>query len=82
MHHHVNQDEFLTIMISIISKIVVQIKKNKINVDWWNIINYNHQPQQVTLKVLLWSKIDSTNLTLVNPALSVLSSLLWWETKL
>ena len=33
MHHHVNQDEFLTIMISIISKIVVQIKKNKINVD-------------------------------------------------
>jgi hypothetical protein len=27
MHHHVNQDEFLTSMISIISKIVVQIKK-------------------------------------------------------
>jgi len=27
MHHHVNQDEFLTSMISIISKIDVQIKK-------------------------------------------------------
>ena len=27
MHHHVNQDEFLTSMISIINKIVVQIKK-------------------------------------------------------
>ena len=82
MHHHVNQDEFLTSMISIISKIVVQIKKNKINVDWWNKINYNHQPQQMTLKVLFWSKIDNTNLTFVNPALSVLSSLLWWESKL
>ena len=33
MHHHVNKDEFLTSMISIISKIVVQIKKNEINVD-------------------------------------------------
>jgi hypothetical protein len=33
MHHHVNQDEFLTSMINIISKIVVQIKKNKTNVD-------------------------------------------------
>ena len=34
MHHHVNQDECLTSMISIISKIVVQIKKiKKINVD-------------------------------------------------
>jgi hypothetical protein len=34
MQHHVNQDEFLTSMISIISKIVVQIKKKiKINVD-------------------------------------------------
>jgi hypothetical protein len=32
MHHHVNQVEFLTSMISIINKIVVQIKKNKINV--------------------------------------------------
>ena len=29
MQHHVNQDEFLTSMISIISKIVVQIKKKK-----------------------------------------------------
>ena len=79
MHHHVNQDEFLTSMISIISKIVVQIKKNKINVDWWNEINYHHQHQQMILKVLCWSKIDSKNLTLVNPALSVLSSLLWGE---
>jgi len=27
MHHHVNQDKFLTSMISISSQIVVQIKK-------------------------------------------------------
>ena len=79
MHHHVNQDEFLTGMIRIISKVVVQIKKNKINVDWWHETNYHHQPQQMILKVLFWSNIDSKNLTLVNAALSVLSSLLWWE---
>ena len=61
MHHHVNQDEFLTSMICIISKIVVQINKNKINVDWWNEINYHHQPQQIILKVLCWSKINYHN---------------------
>ena len=32
--------------------------------------------EQIILKGLFWSTIDSKNLTLVNPALSVLSSLL------
>ena len=73
MHHHVNQDEFLTSMISIISKIVVQIKKNKINVDWWNEINYHHQPQQMILKVLCWSKINYHH----QPQQMILKVLVW-----
>ena len=51
------------------------------NVDWWNEINYHQQQQQMIMKVLFWSKIYSKNLTLVNPALSVLSSILWWYTE-
>ena len=61
---------------------MLKTTKNKINVDWWNEMNYHHQPQQIILKVLFWSKIDSRNRTLVNPALSVLSNLLWWESKI
>ena len=51
MHHHVNQDEFLTSMISIISKIIVQIKKNIL------MVYYSQIRKNCNIK---WYKIHKT----------------------
>jgi hypothetical protein len=78
-YHHQPQQMILKVLFWSKINYYHQRKQMILKVLFWSKINYHHQPQEMILKVLFWSKIDSKNLTLVNPAWSVLSSLLWWE---